>query len=294
MSPRLLAAVVCLAACNQVFALEPTISTDAQTVDIDLDNDSIADALDNCIDAANTSQTDEDGDGRGDACDNCPLIANFDQADIGDGDQIGDACDPHPLGPADCLVLFDSFTAPDPFAQRWQLEPPTTTRVTATEGSITIDAIGVTAGIFSQEVSSDGDMQVKARVLASSISISVAAIGRGAVSTGYRCILNRVASGYISNLQIFDGVNGAQSALNPLVPEPVGDHVFLRVTSQLDVAHVPMCRVDYGGAVGAGSFGSTVQIPTGRFGVLVGQSSVELQAIAVYRPSPGTCPTTMN
>jgi hypothetical protein len=74
---------------------------------VDMDNDGIADDIDNCPNNANAAQTDTDGDGLGDACDNCldvdhdticgpvdncPNVANQSQIDA-DGDGIGDACD---------------------------------------------------------------------------------------------------------------------------------------------------------------------------------------------------------
>jgi DNA/RNA endonuclease G (NUC1) len=77
----------------------------ADCVDTDDDNDTVADATDNCPLTANTDQADNDNDGIGDACDddddndtvldandNCPLTANTDQAD-NDNDGAGDACD---------------------------------------------------------------------------------------------------------------------------------------------------------------------------------------------------------
>ena len=39
----------------------------------DADEDGVCDENDNCVNAANTTQTDTDGDGNGDACDACPL-----------------------------------------------------------------------------------------------------------------------------------------------------------------------------------------------------------------------------
>jgi hypothetical protein len=58
----------------------------------DIDEDGVADSLDNCFGVSNPSQTDADGDGVGDACDNCLNVPNLDQLDA-DGDGIGDACD---------------------------------------------------------------------------------------------------------------------------------------------------------------------------------------------------------
>ncbi len=81
--------------------------------DIDLDDDGVANCVDNCLDVVNTSQLDTDGDGLGNACDpdddgdgvadvadNCRLIANADQLDT-DGSGGGDACDPDDDG--DCV-----------------------------------------------------------------------------------------------------------------------------------------------------------------------------------------------
>jgi hypothetical protein len=59
----------------------------------DIDQDGIADALDNCPFVPNRDQLDTDGDGVGDACDNCPTIPNPDQLDL-NGNGIGDVCDP--------------------------------------------------------------------------------------------------------------------------------------------------------------------------------------------------------
>jgi hypothetical protein len=65
----------------------------------------VLDAVDNCVDVANTDQTDTDGDRRGDRCDPdddndtvadgddvCPLVADPAQRDS-DGDGLGDLCD---------------------------------------------------------------------------------------------------------------------------------------------------------------------------------------------------------
>lgn len=70
----------------------------------DSDNDFVFDAVDNCVNDANTDQADSDGDGKGDACDgdidgdgvfnnrdNCPEVKNASQADS-DGNGEGDLC----------------------------------------------------------------------------------------------------------------------------------------------------------------------------------------------------------
>ncbi len=59
----------------------------------DADADGVADAVDNCPEIYNPSQSDVDGDGHGDACDNCPTVSNPTQHDT-DADGLGDECDP--------------------------------------------------------------------------------------------------------------------------------------------------------------------------------------------------------
>jgi len=59
----------------------------------DVDNDWVADSVDNCLDDYNPDQLNSDNDAIGDLCDNCPSIDNTDQSDI-DGDGLGDVCDP--------------------------------------------------------------------------------------------------------------------------------------------------------------------------------------------------------
>jgi len=104
------AAVLALAACNQVFGLDPPGSGDddaAGAIDA-------AEAIDAAPDAAVCGERDEDGDGIPDGCDNCPHVPNPDQSDLGDGDKVGDACDPHRTEPGDRLIRFEGFAVMPP------------------------------------------------------------------------------------------------------------------------------------------------------------------------------------
>ena len=67
---------------NLTTALEP----------VDIDGDTVTNALDNCPLTSNVAQTNSDGDVRGDACDNCILNANATQFDA-NGDGYGNLCD---------------------------------------------------------------------------------------------------------------------------------------------------------------------------------------------------------
>jgi hypothetical protein len=70
----------------------------------DGDDDGVVDADDNCVDVDNADQADDDDDGFGDACDNCVDVENG-QADL-DDDGVGDACDACVVAPgADCSEI---------------------------------------------------------------------------------------------------------------------------------------------------------------------------------------------
>ena len=58
----------------------------------DVDEDGVADDVDNCPETPNADQVDSDGDEVGDVCDNCPDVDNFFQDDS-DDDELGNACD---------------------------------------------------------------------------------------------------------------------------------------------------------------------------------------------------------
>jgi hypothetical protein len=93
----------------------PDAEPDAELPDLDADDDTILDAVDNCVQIANTDQHDEDSDAVGDVCDNCPHVANAGQDDTGEpgngqnADGVGDACDPSP-STREQIALFEPFS----------------------------------------------------------------------------------------------------------------------------------------------------------------------------------------
>lgn len=91
--------------------LQNCSNEETSPANIDIDNDTVLNAYDNCPSIANIDQLDSDNDGIGNVCDddddndgildindNCPLIANPNQED-GDNDGIGDSCDGNGIEP---------------------------------------------------------------------------------------------------------------------------------------------------------------------------------------------------
>ncbi len=82
--------------------LSEYIARPVRQEDIDLDDDGVADGIDNCLDDYNPDQADNDGDGIGDACDGCPTdnsktlpgICGCGNTDTdSDGDGVADCID---------------------------------------------------------------------------------------------------------------------------------------------------------------------------------------------------------
>jgi hypothetical protein len=91
---------------------DPATALKEAYTEVDTDNDSIPDVLDNCPIVYNPDQVDTDGDGTGDVCDNCPNNCNYEQSDA-DGDTIGDVCDSTPgCGGCSGIKCEQECTAP--------------------------------------------------------------------------------------------------------------------------------------------------------------------------------------
>ena len=102
---------LCLTVFYSLMLLFSGCSSDDNSANTDIDNDGIANTLDNCMSIANADQLDTDNDGLGNVCDddddddgildeddNCPLFPNPNQEDA-DNDGIGDVCDDSTIVP---------------------------------------------------------------------------------------------------------------------------------------------------------------------------------------------------
>ena len=180
--------LVGVASCNAVYDLDATTLRDAFVID-DLDGDGIEDAVDNCRATANADQSDEDQDTLGDACDNCPLVANADQGDMGDGDGVGDRCDQHPVTPNDCLVLLDTFTNPDRFAERWNVLVDTGSQVIPHAGYVTLapGSSGTAAAIVPRDLVGPFDVVLAGVATIENGSMFAAGTHLTSPRSGYQC-----------------------------------------------------------------------------------------------------------
>jgi hypothetical protein len=104
----------------------------------DTDNDTWADACDNCPNDYNPLQENGDNDSHGDACDNCPTDDNEDQLNS-DNDTYGDVCDNCPTDDNEDQVDTDSDGAGDACDEC----PTTTTPIRATSMKM-VSAMSVT------------------------------------------------------------------------------------------------------------------------------------------------------
>ncbi len=277
-----------LTACNALYGIDETRLT--PPADLDTDDDTVEDLVDNCPTVGNTTQADEDEDGVGNACDDCPLFANARQTDI-DADGVGDLCDPHPISPGDCLVLFDSFDDPNAFATSWEVKSMNATpTINPTGGVVDVDASmpGTVVSIRARGL--DGAFDVHA-VMASKLA---AAAARAGVASSmvvdmpdrcYSCFVHPDPFGFAPYVD-FTVVN-ASSSVN-LSSLPIGDVIVARLERfAKDGGASPVCRLEYG--VGAAvAFVNTLgplpppDLRDGAPGFKVSETAVQLRGIAVY------------
>lgn len=291
---------VALAGCNAVFGLDSTELAPEQPPP-DTDGDTIADAVDNCVLAANTNQFDVDQDGIGDVCDNCPAVANFTQADVGDGDGVGDLCDAHPVDKGDCLVLYDSFADPGQFAMNWSTESsigapvvePTAGRVhLVPNGNQSLLAMFALDG-NGQRLAGIFDVQVRARFDHTGQPATQTEVGPLVESTlamGPRCWMVSPAATQVPFIAI--ELNGSYVERS-MSSRPFGALALVRYTStDPDGQFHPMCRVDFGVGVGTIEMGQQPAPPTMYVGVGVTGLPVDVEGVAIYHfdPKVEACP----
>lgn len=302
---RRIALALALAGCNQVFGVDHTqLAPDA---DVDLDDDQIADDVDNCRAIANPSQSDDDSDGIGDRCDNCPLVENTSQVDS-DGDAIGDVCDPHPLQGGDCLVLFDSFDDPTAFDARWHVVTNVATPPLPSPGEVRLSASMDDEYLVLLPRIADGgvldgrfDVQSLMRATLSSTGAEAGVVSNFAAATmnryGYLCTAVRSQTDMPALVQAYAAPmqNGTPGlSLQLMSSRPLDDRLLAR--SGLEDAFMnPLvrCRIDHGVALGVATIQDTsMQLwNDGEPGIAVFQADVTVHAAAFYRYAPGgTCP----
>jgi thrombospondin type 3 repeat protein len=181
----------------------------------DMDQDGVADTVDNCPTIANPDQYDDDGDMLGDACDRCPMVADPADPDS-DGDGVGDACDPRPATPGDAWVTFESFHTATPAG--WTI--PTGWQVT---GGALVSPSDVT---FSGDVTyaaSLADAFVMTRFTVTAVDANAGALYRSAgaltaVGVGeYRCLIRDTATGGTNGGISVDSMPAASQALTGVV-----------------------------------------------------------------------------
>jgi hypothetical protein len=289
-------AVLVLAACNQLYGLDPTLSVDGAIAhEPDEDRDGTADASDNCPIVAN-DQRDVDDDTLGNACDNCPLFANADQDDF-DQDGVGDVCDPQPTRANDCLVVFDSFSDPTAFAKHW--------RIVKTASAATVEpAIG--SVVLRPRSSSNLAIIVlddNANPLRGTFDVQL--IGQAKLTTGGLGAASRfvdLGHGYWGGLgggAAVDNVQVITAGLDYLVvyrdmsTSRVGDRLAIRLitddpTSARPLMHV---RADYGVSVGTLDERSSLDVALiGSPGIVADVDDAEIHGFVAYRRQPLPCP----
>jgi hypothetical protein len=171
----------------------------------DRDRDGVADAQDNCPDAANADQADLDGDGQGDACDNDidgDGLSNSTENEIGtdarkadtDGDGVNDKADACPkkagAGADGCPAEASGTTTPPK-----DTTPPNTQITSVTSVSDVNDLLnGVNVTITCDE-----DCQNTVRMLG---KMPTGQAFLSAMNGGFNKVLGRTTTGYASGKRV--------------------------------------------------------------------------------------------
>lgn len=303
---KALAIVTLCGACTQVFDISQTAPLPDAPLPVDTDGDGVSDADDNCA-ALGNDQNDEDEDGVGDVCDNCPLVRNPSQQSDGDLDQVGDACDPRPDITGDCLVVFDSFSAPDELDAHWQRYAlgGVTPVVDAQPGHVRIDP-GSTMPFTLVARGEDGSplaglFDVQLLASATLTAGSVEAVTRASdYHTGYTCGRRGFTAPPEQRILIGEyGATMSATATAKLSTEPTGSSSLVRLFSPRGAPEnetAIACITESGAAAGVLAFGLDPTFeppPGGGAGVRVVQDVADVSAVAIYRFDPAGCPAAM-
>jgi hypothetical protein len=292
-SVRSLLLLAMLCACNRIYGLDDTQVVDARQ--LDGDGDGTPDATDNCV-AIPNDQADEDHDGVGDLCDNCPLFANPDQADAGDGDGVGDVCDPHPSGPRDCMLVFDSFNDPASFAEHWHVATRQTPgTATPAAGEVTLDA---QAGTLAIELRIDGapvlgrhEVQLVGRFPDDPDGAVYVASNATNADFGFWCGTSRTDAA----VRIRPDVGPSTGAsINGGWPLALGEEIFMALSTTLsDGSPAVLCDIEYGISLRALGYRDT-SVATGSPAAIVDGTRATVTGFTAYRNMTTTttaCPT---
>jgi hypothetical protein len=290
-------AFIALAGCNSVFGIERTKPLPDAPPPADRDEDGVADAVDNCIDVANSDQGDVDDDRVGDVCDNCPLVANRSQEATGDSDPVGDACDAHPDVGTDCLVVFERFHDPAAFAQNWQVITTSATppAVDVTAGAVTVtpaDALAV--ALVERNLTGLVDTELLARATITRGEI-YAASNVTVAGTGFQCGIQYSSAVDTLRIAVRRADAGASAtSVRAMSDEPVDDRVYLRLAAPPTPQDSIRCVADHGLAIGThrliGSGANGNPAPTaGAPGAVLFDQPATFTTFALYRTQSAPC-----
>jgi hypothetical protein len=255
--------------------------------DLDQDDDTILDAVDNCVAIPNLDQHDEDGDADGDVCDNCPHLGNGDQ-DNADGDGVGDVCDPRPGSP-DVIALFHPFTGNaipagwTTVAGAWSVSGDALHQ-TATANNQILHYVGLTA--TQMHVTSTIELDVVPASGVRSASMLTFYTPGTMFGTGYLCTLfddtgdNNPASQFVTRYLNDGNLSGGDI---DSIAEQLGNGFSFRLTGRADGV-TPSCEVTTAATV-LSSFGETTHT-SGSVALRTNGVAASYRYVIVITPAP--------